>query len=824
MVRQSLRAFFRSAIGLTRAHRSLRPRRTSGGSALASVQPLEQRQLLSSAVRAGTEFQVNTYTTASQRNAAVAMDADGDYVVTWQSTNQDTSGYGVYAQRYNAAGVAQGSEFQVHTVTANSQGSPAIAMDSDGDFVIVWDSGSQDGSSTGVYAQRFNSAGVAQGSEFRVNTFTTNAQSLAAVAMDADGDFVIAWGSNGQDGSGYGIFAQRYNAAGVAQGSEFQVNTYTTSTQGVAAIAMDAAGNFVVSWNSSLQDSGTGGVYAQRFNSAGVAQGSEFQVNTYTTGTQSGSAIAMDSDGDFVIAWQSSGQDGSSNGIYAQRYNSAGVAQGTEFRVNTYTTSNQNLPAVSMDADGDFVIAWSSSGQDGSSYGIYAQRYSAAGVAQGNEFLVNTYTTDSQTRVATAMDADGGFVVAWDSTLQDGNSLGIYAQRYDLNLDPIAYDATASTLSNRTLNNGRVWGWDPEELGLTYSLVGSPVNGSVNLQSNGTFSFTPTAGFIGTASFQFQVTDPQSNVSNTATMTVNVLNRLPIAYDLSQTILSNTTLTNSRVWAWDPEGQALTYALVGSPVNGSVNVNSDGTFSFTPTANFAGTASFQFQVTDSLSGVSNTATVTITVQNRLPVAYDSAVTMFMNRTLPGARVWGWDPEAQTLTYSLVGSPVNGSVNLNSDGTFSFTPTANFAGTASFQFQVTDTQSGVSNTATMTITVENRLPIAYNTTTSIFQNQPLNEGRVWGWDPEGQALTYAVVGSPVNGTVNLNSDGTFSFTPTTDFVGVASFQFQVTDTQSGVSNTATMTINVNAPAPDRRPIAAGGFGGAARHLRLNRTSR
>jgi hypothetical protein len=169
-------------------------------------------------------------------------------------------------------------------------------------------------------------------------------------------------------------------------GTEFLVNTYTTSNQTTPSIGMDSDGDFVIAWQSNGQDGSSWGVYAQRYNNAGVAQGSEFLVNTYTTSNQRNPSIGMDSDGDFVIAWQSVGQDGSSYGVYAQRYNNAGVAQGSEFSVNTYTTNNQRNPSIGMDSDGDFVIAWESSGQDGSSYGVYAQRYNNAGVAQGSNF------------------------------------------------------------------------------------------------------------------------------------------------------------------------------------------------------------------------------------------------------------------------------------------------------------------------------------------------------------------------------------------------------------------------------------------------------
>ena len=217
-------------------------------------------------------------------------------------------------------------------------------------------SGSHDGGSNGIYAQRYNAAGVATGSEFQVNTYTTGGQNSPSVAMDSDGDFVVAWHSFAQDGDNNGIFAQRYDAAGVATGSEFQVNTYTTLGQRRPSVAMDAEGDFVVAWESNGQDGDSYGVFAQRYAATGVAQGSEFQVNTYTTSFQRDPSVAIDSEGDFVVVWESF-QDGDGSGVYAQNYNAAGAPQGIEFRVNTYTSRNQFSPSVAMDAAGGFVVA-----------------------------------------------------------------------------------------------------------------------------------------------------------------------------------------------------------------------------------------------------------------------------------------------------------------------------------------------------------------------------------------------------------------------------------------------------------------------------------
>src|SRR5205823_4737941 len=155
--------------------------------------------------------------------------------------------------------------------------------------------------------------------------------------------------------------------------------------------------------------------------------GAEFRVNTFTTNDQIIPSVAVAAAGDFVIAWASSGQDAVGQGVYAQRYSAAGVPVGGEFRVNTFTTGNQGGQAVAVDAAGNFVVAWQSLGQDGSGYGVYAQRYSAAGTPSGGEFRVNTFTADNQRNAAVAMDATGDFVVAWHSNNKDGDLYGVYA-------------------------------------------------------------------------------------------------------------------------------------------------------------------------------------------------------------------------------------------------------------------------------------------------------------------------------------------------------------------------------------------------------------
>ena len=374
------------------------------------------------------EFQINTYTTDSQALPSVATAANGDFVVVWQSYLQDGSGSGVFGQRYAGGGSALGTEFQVNTVTLGPQFDPAVGADAAGNFVVVW-SAYQDGDESGIVGRRYDSGGSPLGTEFQVNSYTTEQQSNPVIAVAPDGSFVVVWSSYGQDGSHFGVFGQRFASSGSSAGTEFQVNTYTTDRQIDPAVAIDATGNFAVVWSSYAPDGSGFGISGQRFASSGSPLGGEFLVNSYTPFIQAIPAIAMAPDGAFVVVWDSSGQDGDSTGVFGQRFASSGSALGTEFQVNSYTTSDQRVAAVAVSDEGDFIVTWNSV-QDGDQTGIFGQHFARNGRALGSEFQVNTYTTSTQFAPTVAWAANGNFVVAWESYDQDGQYYGIFGQRY----------------------------------------------------------------------------------------------------------------------------------------------------------------------------------------------------------------------------------------------------------------------------------------------------------------------------------------------------------------------------------------------------------
>jgi hypothetical protein len=381
--------------------------------------------------RVGSEFRVNTYTTGTQRTHPygghlVAADATGNFVVVWTSFYQDGSLDGVFGQRYDSAGVPLGSEFRVNSYTTGSQGHRSVAAAADGDFVVVWRGSGQD--AFGIFGQRYDSGGEALGSEFRVNSNTTLLQRHTSVGSDASGNFVVVWQSDYQDAGG-GVFGQRYDSTGMAQGGEFRVNSYTTSFQGMPSVASDASGNFVVVWEGRGQGDPFG-IFGQRYDSAGGTLGSEFRVNTYTTSRQLHPSVASDVSGNFVVTWVSYYQDGAGRGIFGQRYDSAGIAQGEEFRVNSYTTNDQAFASVASDTAGNFVVVWCFQGQ-GDVNGIFGQRYDSGGVAQGEEFQINSFITGAQLTPTVGATGINQFVVAWDSFGQDGSDYGVFGQRYD---------------------------------------------------------------------------------------------------------------------------------------------------------------------------------------------------------------------------------------------------------------------------------------------------------------------------------------------------------------------------------------------------------
>jgi len=577
-----------------------------------------------------SEFQVNTFTYRTQENPSIIGLADGGWLVVWQSSYQDGDGTGIFGQRYaqdgtkvGQDGATIGAEFQVNTHTNNYQESPSITALADGGWLVTWASYKQDGDSWGIFGQRYTQNGKTLGDEFQVNTYTNDEQSYPSTTALADGGWLVTWESSEQDGSLDGIFAQRYAQDGTTVGNEFQVNTYTSKHQSFPSTAALADGGWVVTWQST-QDGSSSGIFGQRYAQDGTTVGDEFQVNTYTHNGQYDPSTAALADGGWLVVWSSPLRDGPGYGIFGQRYAQDGTTVGNEFQVNTHI-GDQGLPSIAALADGGWLVTWASSGQDGDGMGIFGQRYAQDGTTVGDEFQVNTYTSDSQTDPSTAALADGGWVVTWESGGQDGENdsypyNGVFGQRYNAsgtNDAPVASAQSLTTNEDTVLSGTLPTGSDVDGDRLSYAVKDDASHGSVTINTDGTFSYTPDANYNGSDSFTYVVNDGTvDSAKATVSVTVTSVNDAPVASAQSVTTNEDTVLSGTLPTGSDVDGDSLSYTLVDDASHGSVTITSNGEFTYTPLEDFFGSDSFSYKVND--GSLDSNASVISLVVNDVP--------------------------------------------------------------------------------------------------------------------------------------------------------------------------------------------------------------
>lgn len=362
----------------------------------------------------GTETLINAETAAEQNDAEIAVRPDG-FVVTWESLGQDGSDDGVFFRLIDTNGMPVGDDFQVNTTTVGAQGDPDVATRSDGSFIIVWDSsGGQDGAGRGVFGRLFDSSGVPVSGEIAINQDTLGDQNDGVVAVQQDGSFIVVWESGVGDAAGYDIVGRLFNSAGAPETNDFQVNTHTPSDQEDIAIGVDGNDGFVVVWESDDQDFSYEAIAGQRLASDGSLVGDEFQVNTYTADRQANPGLAVNSVGGFVVVWEDYFQDILGVTTFGRVYDGSDnpvATTMTEFQVDMYPGTTQAYPQPAFTDDDTFVVVWESENQDGSSYGIFRNTFDTAGNALGTDTLVNTFTTGPQQEPKIAVGDDYALVV-----------------------------------------------------------------------------------------------------------------------------------------------------------------------------------------------------------------------------------------------------------------------------------------------------------------------------------------------------------------------------------------------------------------------------
>lgn len=400
----------------------------------------------------GGEYRVIGSLPGDQVFPRVALNASGGYIV-WQDNATDGDGLGISARKLDGSLSGTLSTFRVNENGAGDQLNPRVALLNNGGAVFTWQGG---GPNPRIYARFLTPAGTFATGDVLVNTYSQGNQIDPAVTCLTDGTVVIVWSSYGQDGSLYGVYAQRFTSAGGKLGGEFQVNQTTLNNQRTPTVASLANGNCLVVWISEkvrtsirttdpsgvdTDGTGTSSVYdvdamGRIFDGQGSPVGAEFKIDTSAT-VCANPSVSVNSDGSLIVAWS-----GRPSGIvfagapttdgwdvYARVLEGSGTPRGDEFRVNTHTFGDQYRPVVTT-LGGRYMVVWSSLGQDGSREGVYGRVMSGDGTPASDEFRVNTTTASQQIYPDVASNGGDQILTVWSSFVGGLASFDLFAQRF----------------------------------------------------------------------------------------------------------------------------------------------------------------------------------------------------------------------------------------------------------------------------------------------------------------------------------------------------------------------------------------------------------
>jgi len=381
------------------------------------------------------QFQVNpTVDHRDEEGELGSHPGYGGFVAVWEHWENGVAGSDVQGQRFDGAGNGQGV-FRVNS-SSGRDGSPAVAMNSAGDFVVAW----VDDDSEEICARKYQVDGTALTGELVVAGSGDFIRSLPAVAMAAGGEFMVTWEERVVDPDegalDADVWARHYNASAVAS-SEMVVNITASGEQTVPTIAALDGGGWMIAWESGNN------ILGRRFAAAGSSVTGELTLNSQTTGSQAEPNLSELPGGGYVVAWRGPGFGTDDDGIQVREFSSGDVATGAEIQINSFTTSWQAQPSVDADSEGNLIVVWESDGSpegDSDDSSIQGRIYLADGTRHLQQFQVNTTTTGAQIEPSTGFIADYGFpamgaVVLWndldepdpETTVKD-----VQAKIYDL--------------------------------------------------------------------------------------------------------------------------------------------------------------------------------------------------------------------------------------------------------------------------------------------------------------------------------------------------------------------------------------------------------
>lgn len=350
---------------------------------------------------------------------------------------------------------------------------------------------------------------------------------------------------------------------------------------------------------------------------------------------------------------------------------------------------------------------------------------------------------------------------------------------------------------------------------LTWSISGAALHGAASASGTGTsktIAYVPEANYYGTDMFVVQVSDSRLADNIVINVIIDPVNDAPIASVESYTTAEDQPLTIAAPGVLsndtDVDGDTLTALPVSGsgPTHGTLALNLIGSFTYTPTPNYYGSDSFSYRPYDgNLYSAPVVVNLTITAVNDAPTAFNDSYVFLEDQVLevttPGVLLNDFDPESNLLTAKLVkdSGPAHGNIIFNSNGSFNYTPAAGFSGSDSFIYEVSDGLStGNSAIVSLAVTAVNHAPIADNDSFSVADDQTLTIpalGVLDGdSDPEGDSLTVVLISGTGHGQLSLQSDGSFTYSPYSNFHGSDSFSYRAGDGNL-LSNMAIVSLTV-----------------------------
>jgi len=384
----------------------------------------------------GGEYGIVGTLSGAQVYPQLSIRPSGGYVV-WEDNATDGSGYGISARRLDSSLSGSFSSFRVNEIGEADQERPSVSMLSGGGALFVWEGGPQ--GFQHIYGRVISPAGTWLTGDFMVSSTTNAYQIDVSVAALTNGNAVVVW--SGFNQSFRDVYLQVITPTGAKFGPERLVNQATAFNQRSSAIAPLTDGRFVVVWISEQQRyENSVDVFGRIFSSSGAPVGSEFLINTGTN-ICANPNVAPSPDGGFAVTWAENDlQNLSSRWDVVARPFTANAMGGTARRVNTYLLNDQQGPKISSTGN-NYLVVWTSIGQDGSKEGVYGQFLNGDGSLAGSEFRVNSTIVSQQQYPAVAADGTGRFLTVWSSFVGGSGVVDLYSQRFISTNAPLAAPA-----------------------------------------------------------------------------------------------------------------------------------------------------------------------------------------------------------------------------------------------------------------------------------------------------------------------------------------------------------------------------------------------